>query len=201
MKIERKDMNNNVDVVKQLEVKNKEIYYNKLNMDIGNNSEILLITLENSMNVIISELTSKLLEIVGNIDSDDTKLAVIKAFHDKLNEELSQNVKTRSEKIKEEINDKIEIDYEKILEIIDSLFIEHISKEYQEASLNIKNLGNDLDEFNKKRLYDYIDTILFQKIIGKIKESLENMDKILINSYSENLEKYHNLNAKTLNLV
>ena len=56
-------MNKDLDVKKQLEVKNKEIYHNKLNLDIENNLEVLVLTIDNLLNSIPEMLSLKILEI------------------------------------------------------------------------------------------------------------------------------------------
>ena len=48
-------MNNSVDVLKQLEVKNREIYLNKLVIDLDNNLDILSITVNNFIDHFSSE--------------------------------------------------------------------------------------------------------------------------------------------------
>ena len=40
-----------------------------------------------------------------------------------------------------------------------------------------------------------------EEYYNKVKESISNMDNILYNNYQANLEKFNNLNAKTLNIV
>ena len=51
------------DVKKQLEVKNKEIYLNKLNLDIDNNMEVLILAIDNLLNSIPDTVNLKILLI------------------------------------------------------------------------------------------------------------------------------------------
>ena len=75
-------MNESIDIKKQLEVKNKEIYINKLNHDLDNNLEVLVLTIDNLLSFITNETTKRILEINGNhelfksleISSSSTKL-------------------------------------------------------------------------------------------------------------------------------
>ena len=59
-------MNKSVDVIKELAVKNKEIYLNKLDIDLTNNQENLFITIKNIIDLFTKEVTTKVLEIETN---------------------------------------------------------------------------------------------------------------------------------------
>lgn len=194
-------MNNNIDVVKQLEEKNKEIYYNKLNMDIENNSETLSITLNNIISVLMNELTSKLLEFDNKNSNDDVIQKLVVAFQEKLNEQIEVLIQNRLVKLKEIVNEISDIDYKEILENEKERIVSSLSSYFKDNALELKNIGNNYDSFNKERLNDYIDVLFYEKLINKVKESISNMDNILYNNYQANLEKFNNLNAKTLNLV
>lgn len=194
-------MNNNIDVVKQLEEKNKEIYYNKLNMDIENNSETLSITLNNIISVLMNELTSKLLEFDNKNSNDDVIQKLVVAFQEKLNEQIEVLIQNRLVKLKEIVNEISDIDYKEILENEKERIVSSLSSYFKDNAIKIKNIGNNYDSFNKERLNDYIDVLFYEKLINKVKESISNMDNILYNNYQANLEKFNNLNAKTLNLV
>ena len=53
-------MNDNEDVKDQLKIKNKEIYLNKLNLDLDNNLEVLVLTVDNLLNTNKEMLIKKL---------------------------------------------------------------------------------------------------------------------------------------------
>ena len=56
-------MNDNEDVKDQLKIKNKEIYLNKLNLDLDNNLEVLVLTVDNLLNTNKEMLIKKIIDI------------------------------------------------------------------------------------------------------------------------------------------
>ena len=56
-----------LDVVKELEVKNHEIYLNKLNMDLDKNYELIKLSISNYINISISDVIAVFIEIEGSL--------------------------------------------------------------------------------------------------------------------------------------
>ena len=193
-------MNNNVDVLKELAVKNKEIYLNKLEIDLDNNEENILITIENIINLFTKEVTDKILEIENNtLLSHEASKEVI-SFHKTIHEKIKIIVKNRNDVIREQIKKIEENNYQDILNNETEKLIEEIQKVYQD---NIDNLINNITKrsniFTEKRLNDYLKILNYERFIKKIKESITNLDVILYNNYLESERKYNELNKKIIN--
>ena len=101
--LERKYMNNNIDVLKELAVKNKEIYLNKLAIDLDNNEENILITIENIINLFTKEVTNKVLEIENNTLLSHEASKEVLSFHKIIHEEIKKIVKKRNDIIREKV--------------------------------------------------------------------------------------------------
>lgn len=191
-------MNNNVDVLKELEVKNKEIYLNKLNIDLDNNNDILLITIDNIINLFINEVKDKIIE-VSNCNKNKEIGENVSDFYNLLRNELKNSLAIRENKLKDliknidDVNYKDEINNEK-LEVINN-----IKNKYNMLIDNFINKLNEIYDGSNERINDYLKILSYEKLINKLNELFNNMDIILYNSYVESNNKYHELNAKTLN--
>jgi len=192
-------MNNNVDVLKQLEVKNREIYLNKLVIDLDNNLDILSITVNNIINLFTNEMINKILEIENGTMNRSKISTHVESFQEKLKDQIIIMIHERKTKLELLIKDIDNIEYEIKIKEETNEIINKVKEYYQS---NIDNLFNQIntnyDEFDLKRLSDYLKDNNFEKIILKIKESLNNTDTILINNYKESFQKYLALNEKTL---
>lgn len=190
-----------INVLQELAVKNKEIYLNKLEIDLENNNEVLLITLDNIHNLFNQELTNKIPEILSSTFQMENISKAITKFNLLLKKELFKLINKKQESLKEEVTNIDNIDYRKIVDKKTSLIIDKLKKVYQK---NVTNLINDIiNEYTlneKDRIEDYLMNINFEKYVTKIEETIKNMDNILYNNYQESLNKYHELNEKTLKL-
>ena len=81
-------MNSNVDVLKQLEVKNREIYLNKLVIDLDNNLDVLSITVNNIVNLFTNEMINKILEIENGTMNRSKISTHVEAFQEKFKDQL-----------------------------------------------------------------------------------------------------------------
>ena len=186
-------MNNNIDVIKELEVKNREIYLNKLNIDLDNNNEILHITINNIINLFCEEVTNKIIELKKSDINIEEIRNIINVFYHKIKEELELLLNNRYKVLKDNIINIENINYK-----------ENINKEKEIILNNIKNIYEKLVkkliiENNNDRIDNYLKVLNYERFITKIKEILNNMDIILYNSYVESNNKYKELNQKTLN--
>ena len=190
-----------INVLQELAIKNKEIYLNKLEIDLENNNEVLLITLDNIHNLFNQELTNKIPEILSSTFQMENISKAITKFNLLLKKELFKLINKKQESLKEEVTNIDNIDYRKIVDKKTSLIIDKLKKVYQK---NVTNLINDIiNEYTlneKNRIEDYLMNINFEKYVTKIEETIKNMDNILYNNYQESLNKYHELNEKTLKL-
>ena len=190
-----------INVLQELAVKNKEIYLNKLDIDLENNNEVLMITLDNIHDLFNQELTNKIPEILSSTFQLENISKAITKFNLLLKEELIKLINKKQESLKEEVNNIDNIDYRKIVDKKTSLIIDKLKKVYQKNVIELINdIINEYTINEKDRIEDYLININFEKYIKKIEENIKNMDNILYNNYQESLNKYHDLNEKTLKL-
>ena len=136
-------MNNNVDVLKQLEVKNREIYLNKLVIDLDNNLDILSITVNNIINLFTNEMINKILEIENGTMNRSKISTHVEAFQEKFKDQIMIMIHERKTKLELLIKDIDKIEYEtKIKE--ESLNIINKIDEYYKN--NIDNLYNQINK-------------------------------------------------------
>lgn len=192
-------MNSDIDVLKELEVKNREIYLNKLHIDLDNNLEILLITIENMISLFTNEVTSKIMELnTLNCNRNELENEVL-AFHIVIKDELINLVNNRNSHLKGKILNIDSINYKDILAQETKGLMEKLSSMYSEnVTLLIDKIMNKFNGFDKQRLDLYLKVLNYEKFINKVKEAINNMDIILYNNYRESYQKFLNLNAKTL---
>lgn len=192
-------MNNNVDVIKQLEVKNREIYLNKLAIDLDNNFDVLSITIDNFINLFTNEIINKILEIENGTFNKIKITTCVTSFQNNLKEEIMKLVSQRKNNLLAKLEGIDKGTYEELIKIETEQMLSAIETHYEE---NINYLYIDLSEqyndFDKKRLKDYLMKLHYDKFILKLKESFNNTNVILINNYKESYQKFLDLNAKTL---
>ncbi len=185
-------MDNNIDVLKQLEVKNHEIFINKLNIDLDNYFQNLDITIKD----IINKLHNELDLVLDSLSIDNKSL---NQFFDSINEQISSLSANRLSTLKNTILKIDEVNYEEIINDNSKLFIQKLSTFYLN---NIDNLINELtsneDDFKKKRLTDYLKESFYAKYNNRISETIGFNNKILINNYLANCERIESINQKTL---
>ena len=192
-------MNSNVDVLKQLEVKNREIYLNKLVIDLDNNLDVLSITVNNIVSLFTNEMISKILEIENGTMNRSKISTHVEAFQEKFKDRLIVMIHERKTKMESVLKDIDQETYTEKLKEESQNIIHQIGKYYQNNIDTLYNqINTDYDEFNLKRLNDYLKENYYEKIILKLKESFNNTDIILINNYKESYQKYLELNEKTL---
>ena len=98
---------NEEDIKKQLEVKNKEIYLNKLNLDLDNNLEVLVLTIDNLLKIQSEELQKKIIEIAESFQDEKVFKQKITEFMNSYNDYLMNLFEQKKIKLKE----NLEIEY------------------------------------------------------------------------------------------
>ena len=183
-------MIDNVSVSLELANKNKELYLNKLNMDLDNNANLLNSTITNNISVLGQELIKALISILDTPDIDRiTK--IVNDFFNGYREEIKTILTNRYTELKE----KKELD--DYLSYINSNLIESIKNYYlNNCSQIISKIKTD-DDFIDERIDDYIENIFFNKFIKRIEECIKDANNLLINSYNESLARYKLMNEKT----
>ncbi len=189
-----------IDVLRELELKNKEIYLNKLDIDLDNNDSSLMMTIENIHNVFNQEIINKITEILSSTFNKDNISIAITKINVILKQELIKLLNNKKKNLKEDIKNIDDIEYREKIDSETALIINNLKMVYQKNVIDLINEINNEDNNDKKRIEEYLNHLNYDKYIKKIKETIENMDNILFNNYRESLEKYHNLNEKTLKL-
>ena len=187
------------EIKKQLEVKNKEIYINKLNLDLNNNVDSLILTLDGLLNKIINESINQIINITESFHNKDVIEKDIKDYFNLFNEELINNLDQKKKEIENLIKDNLN-NFKKILEKENDKIN---NKLYNYYSNNINLLNNKIqsyydDSFCKQRINNYLTNSLKEKLLDKIKETIKGRDIILINTFKETYQKYQELNKNTI---
>ncbi len=194
----------NEELNKQFAVKNDAIFKNKLVVDINNNSESLVLTLNNLLNLMFEDAQGKLQEIFESIIYKENIQLYIdkirKIFFPKLEEILlykknkllnfvdhfdigSIKVSSYQEQIKT-VNDQV-------FSEIDTLYqnhVDHIILEINELKTN---------QFLYERYTDFYQR--FKNLLKeKIKMQFFDRDNNLINNFNESYNKYININKNTI---
>ncbi len=194
---------NEEDIKKQLEVKNKEIYLNKLNLDLDNNLEVLVLTIDNLLKIQSEELQKKIIEIAESFQDEKVFKQKITEFMNSYNDYLMNLFEQKKLKLKEnlEIDTDILKNQKKVQELYDktSLTIE------DDTIKLIDNLANSLYEyfdtdFKIQRLNTYLSNIFLKNLNNKVLDIIRNRDIILINTYKETYLKYLELNKNTVGI-
>lgn len=193
-------MNSNVDVIKELAVKNKEIYFNKLNIDLDNSEENLLITIDNIISLFTKEVTDKVLDIECTTLFSQQALQEVLAFHKIIHEELRKLVNERFNELREKVKKIENIVYKDELNKGTDNLINKLQKCYMDnIDKLIGNLTKKSNAFTKERVEDYLKNSYYEKFINKVKDAINNIDIILYNNYQEAEKKYNELNKKVIN--
>ena len=189
------------DIKKQLEVKNKEIYENKLNFDLEHNLEVLVLTIDNLLEKISFNLLKSLLEIKESFQNEDNFQKSIKKFVALYREELINIIEFRKNNLLEEI--KTETNLNKYKNFLSNDF--EVTKEKIDLVIinSIDELKKDLNiyfdtEFEQKRLSEYLNKILKENLNIKTIDAIKNRDIILMNTFKETYLKYLELNKNTV---
>ena len=186
----------NIDVLKVLEVKNKEIYLHKLSIDIENNLEVLNLTLDNMFSLLIENMVSKIMEIEGTIINKETITLYVKSFIDGYKNKLQELILSRKKILLEETENN---NYkETLIELTSDLYIK--MEKYFDDNIDdlYHNISVKYNEYDGNRLNDYLLNILKKQFVMKIKDIFTNTNLILLNNYDESYQKYLDLNERTL---
>ena len=194
---------NEEDIKKQLEVKNKEIYLNKLNLDLDNNLEVLVLTIDNLLKIQSEELQKKIIEIAESFQDEKVFKQKITEFMNSYNDYLMNLFEQKKIKLKENL--EIDTDILKNQKKIQELY-EKTSLTIEDDTIKlIDNLANSLHEyfdtdFKIQRLNTYLSNIFLKNLNNKVLDIIRNRDIILINTYKETYLKYLELNKNTVGI-
>lgn len=188
-------------VLNELKLKNKEIYLNKLEIDLENNFAVLSITCDNLHQLFNQELMDKITEILSSTFNKENISIAVNKFNQTLKDNVIKLLEKKNQNLKNSIINIDDVDYRELIDMETKSILDEIKKVYQKGiSHLIKTIINEYTRDKQIRIEDYLNNIYFEKYILKITEIIINMDNILYNNYEESLNKYHDLNEKTLKI-
>ena len=194
-------MSNSEDIKKQLKIKNKEIYQNKLNLDLDNNLEVLVLTIDNYLQKVQNDSTEKILEIEESFFKQEKIQESISIFLNLYRENLMMLIDLKKENLQNIliIQDNLENCRDNLLSNYNNIK----TNLYEFSSKNIKTLKEGLNEqmdssFKKKRLEDYLENIFLSNLNNKVLDIIKTRDIILLNTFEETYLKYLELNKNTV---
>lgn len=194
-------MSNSEDIKKQLKIKNKEIYQNKLNLDLDNNLEVLVLTIDNYLQKVQNDSTEKILEIEESFFNQEKIQESISIFLNLYRENLMMLIDLKKENLQNIliIQDNLENCRDNLLSDYNNIK----TNLYEFSSKNIKTLKEGLNEqmdssFKKKRLEDYLENIFLSNLNNKVLDIIKTRDIILLNTFEETYLKYLELNKNTV---
>lgn len=192
---------NEEDIKKQLEVKNKEIYLNKLNLDLDNNLEVLVLTIDNLLNSFKKETIKKVLEIEESFLNQRNIQEKIENFMELYRENITNELDIKKNKLQNiiVINDDLSF-YKANLQ---DNYQELITKLQEFSKINLQKLEEKIrkeldDEFKIKRLHQYLNNIFIINLNQKVLDIIKTRDIILLNTFNETYLKYLELNKNTV---
>ena len=192
---------NEYDIKDQLKKKNKEIYLNKLNFDLDNNLEVLVLTIDNLLSFMKDNLVKKITDIEENFQNRENILENVNIFFEAYRNNLMNILDTKK------------VDLQNVIVVHDDLDVckQNIKNNYltlkktldafsnKEIDNLVKSLNKELkSEFKKTRLKEYLTTIFLTNLNMKILDTMKNRDIILINTFEETYLKYLELNKNTI---
>ena len=194
---------NEEDIRKQLEEKNKEIYFNKLKLDFSNNLEVLVLTIDNLLNNIENNAKNRILNITESFQNEKIIKENIKKFIENYKEILMTLLEDKKVNLEQLIKSNLELnDYKENLQKSNLNIKEGLNDYY---SKNINKLIDNItklyeDEFCNLRITEYLKNILKEELEGKIMDILSSRDIILLNTFNETYLKYLELNRNTIGI-
>lgn len=194
-------MDKSIDIKKQLEIKNKEIYKNKLNLDLDNNLDVLVLTIDNLLNFKSLETIKKIVEIEEGFQNQINIKARIEKFIYNYRINLMNLLDDKKNKIIDILLKEDELD--NLKKIIEEDYLDIINKIEVFSKDNIILLEKELkeeiqNEFKRKRLNDYLNNIFINNLNEKVFDIIKNRDLILLNTWKETYLKYLELNKNTV---
>ena len=194
---------NEEDIRSQLKEKNKEIYFNKLNLDLTNNLEVLILTIDNVLNSINTDTKNKILGITESFQNESIIKDSINEFIDNYRIYLMNLIDDKKKNIKKAINENENVDnYKETINKLNKEIKENLNDYFNN---NINNLINKIvilyeDSFCNLRIEEYLKNIFKENMNNKIFDVIKSRDLILLNTFKESFNKYLEINKNTIGL-
>ena len=192
---------NEEDIRKQLELKNKEIYLNKLSLDLANNLEVLVLSIENLLTNISEYSVKRIISIAESFVKEEIIKETMNTFIDNYRTflmTLFEDKKTNLEQLFTENEDLNR--YKDYLKQTNTNIKEQLNTYYEEHINNVINKITNLydNSFCNLRIDEYLKNILRENLINKLMDTINSRDIILLNTFKESFLKYQELNKNTI---
>ena len=194
---------NEEDIRSQLKEKNKEIYLNKLNLDLTNNLEVLVISVDNLLNNISLDTKNKVLGIAESFQNESVIKVNINNFIENYRLYLMTLLDTKKNNIESLYKENEDINtYKDKLKELNKEINNNLNNYLNE---NIDSLINDItsnynDSFCNLRIKEYLKNIFKDNLNNKVLDIINNRDIILLNTFKESFQKYLELNKNTIGI-
>ena len=188
------------DIKNQLKEKNKEIYLNKLNLDLTNNFEVLVLSIDNILDNISNDTKNKVLNIAEGFQKENLIKKYVNKFIDDYRL-LLMNLLDNKKKNIELLFNKLEIkEYKDKLKDMNTDMFNDLDKDLKNnINILVESLSKlDDDNFYKKRIKDYIEKIFVNNLNKRLMNIINDRDLILLNTFKESYLKYLELNKNTI---
>ncbi len=189
------------DIKEMFYKKNREIIKNKLILDLDNNIDSLVATIENIIYLEFAIYKEKIFTIdVGNINKN--KVAkILESYQKSINKIIAELIGIKKEKCSFFINELVMkdsiISYEDTLEkATDDIFSKFLStmEKYVDEDIISNLIVDDWYLHNDKKINFYLNEKLGKDLFDKIILQLKDRDKIIYNNANESFKKYLALN-------
>ena len=195
---------NEEDIKKQLQEKNKEIYLNKLNLDLANNLEVLVLSIENLLNNISEYSINRILKIAESFGNENIIKEKVNTFIENYRTYLMtllEDKKTNLEQLF--IQSENITSYKEYLKETNTNIKDQLNTYYEN---NIEKLIKEItslydDSFSNLRIDEYLRNILKENLNEKVMDTINNRDIVLLNTFKESFLKYQELNKNTIGTI
>jgi len=194
---------NEEEIRKQLEIKNKEIYLNKLKLDLNNNLEVLVLSIDNLLNKQAIEAVKRILRITESFQNEEIITTNINEFIENYRIYLMSLIETKKIELEKLFKDPNDLNKYKTYLQDNIMTIKNKLDEYYNNNINklidtITSLYDD--SFCILRIDEYLKNIWRENLNDKVIDTIKGRDIILLNTFKESFLKYQELNKNTIGL-
>lgn len=195
-------MEENIDVTRELQLKNQEMLLNKKKIDLDTSMESLLVFYSNYLTNIAVEVNNKICqyhEIEPNSEQGKIFYNTIMSFFIITSKKLDEIVKMNIEPIKSNLVNLTDKEYIDLLNKVSIKITDELLNYYNEnINMLCSELNQDINEALKKNIERYLFDIMTIKMINMLKDKLMFSIRVISNNYEKNAEIIENINEKTL---
>lgn len=193
-------MDDNIDVVKELEIKNREIFDNKIIIDLEKTMDSLIMFYGNYCDTVSNEVINTINLYLDKKDDTSCEMIsnLVTSFFTMLKGDLNKIVNARLTLIKADIQSINSFNYEKKLTNESLIIANQISDFYQEKIYELIDAVKDNVKEHSLDLKDYLLTAVYLKLMNTLKDKLMYSVKLINNNYDENTTILQSINEKTL---